>query len=96
MRMPAAFDPFGADFSAMTADERLFVKAVLHEAFVAVDEEGTEAAAATAVVAVRASATIRPAPVVFTVDRPFLFIVHDVATATPLFVGRVSDPTARS
>ena len=69
---------------------------MLHEAFVAVDEEGTEAAAATAVVMQRAGAMPQP-PVPFVVDRPFLFAIHEVATGTPLFlaplfVGRVSDP----
>ncbi len=88
--MPTAFDPGQADFSAMTADERLCIKAVVHEAFVAVDEEGTEASAATAVVIVRLS---MPLPVVITVDRPFLFVIHDVETATPVFIGRVTDPT---
>ncbi|WP_193611446.1 serpin family protein [Nocardioides lijunqiniae] len=82
-----------ADLSAMTTDERVAVDEVLHEAFVAVDEDGTEAAAATAVV-VRATSLVpsRPrTPVVL--DRPFLFVVHDAELRAPLFVGRVSDPT---
>jgi serpin B len=88
--MKLAFDPANADLSGMTAEERLFVQAVLHEVFIAVDEEGTEAAAATAVVA---GATAMPPTIDVTVDRPFLFVIHDVQHSTPLFVGRVMDPS---
>jgi serpin B len=90
--MRAAFDERAADFRGMTRQERLCVSTVLHEAFIAVDEKGTEAAAATAVVMRTVSAPILEHEVV--VDRPFLFVVHDVAHLTPLFVGRVTDPTA--
>jgi serpin B len=90
--MPTAFDDT-ADFSGMTTQEKLLISAVLHEAFIAVDETGTEAAAATAVVMGAVSAG--PTPVSVVVDRPFLFVIHDLATATPLFVGRVTDPTAQ-
>jgi serine protease inhibitor len=89
--MPTAFTP-SADFSAMTRDEALQIAAVVHEAFIAVDEEGTEATAATAVVMTLSSA--RRPEVHLTVDRPFLFVLHDTATGTPLFIGRVSDPSA--
>lgn len=88
--MPTAFDPERADFGAMTRQEQLFIAAVLHEGFIAVDEEGTEAAAATAVVMDTTSVPVYREVVV---DRPFLFVVHDVEHLTPLFVGRVSDPT---
>ena len=88
--MPTAFTD-EADFSGLTVDEPLKISEVLHEAFVAVDEEGTEAAAATAVVMQRAGGMPEP-PVPFVVDRPFLFVIHEVATGTPLFVGRVEDP----
>lgn len=88
--MPTAFDPSSADFSGMTREEQLYISAVLHEAYIAVDEQGTEAAAATAVVAIALSA--EPPPPEFRVDRPFLFVLHDVETATPLFIGRVMDP----
>jgi len=88
--MPTAFDPVKADFLPMTADDtQLYISAVLHEAFIAVDEEGTEAAAATAVVMRETSA---PQYVPFHVDRPFLFVIHDVEHGTPLFLGRVADP----
>jgi len=89
--MPTAFDPTSADFSAMTAQEQLFISAVLHQGYIAVDEEGTEAAAATAVVM---GLTSMPVTVPFTVDRPFLYVVHDTAHGTPLFLGRVTDPGA--
>ncbi len=83
--------PFGnADFSGMTEDEDLFISDVLHEVFIAVDEDGTEAAAVT-VVGMRATGA--PAdPVALVVDRPFLFVIHDVQHGTPLFVGRVANP----
>jgi serpin B len=88
--MPLAFSD-AADFSGMTHDEPLAIAAVLHEAFVAVDENGTEAAAATAVVMGTTSGRLEPE--VVTVDRPFLFVIHDVQDDTPLFVGRVDDPS---
>ena len=88
--MPIAFDPYRADFTGMTTDEQLYISHVLHQAFIAVDEEGTEAAAATAVVMTDMS---MPLATVLNVDRPFLFVIHDIDTATPLFIGRVSDPT---
>jgi serpin B len=88
--MPTAFDELLADFSGMTREERLFIKAVLHQTFIAVDEQGTEAAAATAVVSQAVSA---PQFVPFTADRPFLFAIHDIQHGTPLFLGRVADPS---
>jgi serpin B len=89
--MPTAFTG-RADFTGMAREEPLEIAAVMHEAFIAVDEQGTEAAAATAVVMNLASA--RLSTVQLTVDRPFLFVLHDTATGTPLFIGRVSDPSA--
>ncbi|CAN5608490.1 serpin family protein [soil metagenome] len=86
-----AFDPDSADFSAMTTEEQLFVAAVLHEVYIAVDEEGTEAAAATAVMLGATSAPVEPLELV--ADRPFLFVIHDVEHGTPLFLGRVLDPS---
>jgi serpin B len=93
--MPSAFDPTLADFSAMTTDEKLYVSAVLHQAFIAVDEKGTEAAAATAVVMQAGSAPTIP-PVVLNADHAFMFVINDIETATPLFIGRVDDPAASS
>lgn len=89
--MTLAFDPLRADFSGMTTDTSLFVKDVLHQTFVAVDEQGTEAAAATAVVMDATSGVFAPETVVL--DRPFLFAIHDVAHGTPLSVVRVADPS---
>jgi serpin B len=88
--MPTAFTE-RADLGGMGGDQPLKIDAVLHEAFVAVDEAGTEAAAATAATAVLLSFMPSPPPLV--VDRPFLYVIHDLPTRTPLFVGRVLDPT---
>ena len=90
--MPLAFDPQLADFSGITADERLYISAVVHQANISVDEKGTEAAAATAV-AMAASAM--PADsVTLRLDRPFLFAVRDAPTGAILFLGQVTDPGA--
>jgi serpin B len=89
--MPTAFSG-AADFSGMTTTEPLRIGAVEHEAYVAVDEHGAEAAAGTGV-AMEATAGIA-AGLQVVVDRPFLFAVHDVATGTPLFLGQVLDPAA--
>jgi serpin B len=91
MGMATAFDERKADLSGMTQEERLFIAAVVHEAFVAVDEAGTEAAAATAVGVSASSA--RPTPQSMTVDRPFLFLIRDRPTGEVLFLGRVVDPS---
>ncbi len=91
MGMPDAFTD-AADFSGMTGDRGLFISDVIHQAFVAVDEAGTEAAAATAVVMVEMSMPEEPIPV--TVDRPFIFLIRDIETGAILFVGRVVNPLA--
>jgi serpin B len=91
--MPTAFTD-GADFTGMTHDQDLEIKDALHQGFIAVDEHGTEAAAATAVVMRTLSAQIAREPYVVHADRPFLFVVYDVATRLPLFLGRVADPAA--
>ncbi|MCI0498516.1 MAG: serpin family protein [Planctomycetales bacterium] len=91
MGMPDAFEPGSADFSGMTGTKDLFISAVLHKAFVEVNEEGTEAAAATGVAI---AATAMPlAPPVFRADHPFVFIIKDKTCGSILFVGRVADPT---
>jgi serpin B len=90
MGMPAAFGMGpAADFSGMDGTQALQISDVVHKAFVAVDEEGTEAAAATAVVMAE-SAMMEE--VQMTVDRPFIFLIRDNPTGTILFVGRVMDP----
>jgi serpin B len=81
-----------ADFSGMTGNRELFISEVLHKAFVSVDEAGTEAAAATAVVMKESAAPAEPIEV--TLDHPFLFLIRDVQTGTILFLGRVVDPSA--
>jgi serpin B len=88
--MSNAFSPPLADFSRMTSDEQLFIEFVVHQTFVAVDEDGTEAAAATAV-GMADSAVLQSHTLVL--DRPFLYVIHDTAHGTPLFVGRVADPS---
>jgi len=90
MGMPAAFSG-AADFSGMTGTRDLYIREVLHKAFVSVDEAGTEAAAATAVVMEEEA----PEPLVeVTVDRPFIFLIRDIETGAILFVGRVLNPGA--
>ena len=91
MGMPAAFSG-GADFSGMTGNRELFISDVVHKAFVCVDEAGTEAAAATAVIVTMMAPP--GAPVEVTVDRPFIFLIRDIETDTILFVGSVVDPSA--
>jgi len=90
MGMPVAFSA-DADFSGMTGNRDLAIDDILHKAFVSVDEAGTEAAAATAVIM---TLTAVPAPpVVVTVDRPFIFLIRDIETGTILFIGRVVNPS---
>jgi serpin B len=90
MGMRAAFG-MGADFSGMDSTPMLFIGDVLHQAFVSVDEAGTEAAAATAVeVGLKG---FPEEPVTVTVDRPFLFAIRDIETGTILFLGRCTNPT---
>jgi serpin B len=89
MGMPIAFSG-EADFSGMTGNPELAISDVLHKAFVAVDEAGTEAAAATAVI-MKLTAVPEP-PVEVTIDRPFIFLIRDIETGAILFVGRVMNP----
>jgi serpin B len=91
--MRAAFEK--ADFSGMhTGGEQLDITAVIHKAFVDVNEEGTEAAGATGVVVGLTSAAPPPAPKYFRADRPFLFLIRDHKTGSVLFLGRVENPRA--
>jgi serpin B len=97
MGMGDAFGP-GADFSKMSAKYPLKISVVRHKAFIELQEEGTEAAAATAVAMVPLAASpgpfMEPPPrVVFRADHPFLFSIVDQRTGSLLFVGRISDPT---
>jgi serpin B len=79
-----------ADFGGMTGQRDLFVSDVYHKAFVAVDEEGTEAAAATAVVMELTAAPTQPVEV--KVDHPFMFLIRDIETGAILFLGHVVNP----
>jgi serine protease inhibitor len=92
MGMPLAFDPDRADFSGITTQEQLYISAVVHQANISVDERGTEASAATAVVMTASMAPSRQ--VTLHVDRPFIFAVRDTNTGAILFLGRTVDPSA--
>jgi serpin B len=90
--MVDAFSDTRADFSGMDGKPGwLYLSAVLHKAFVEVNEEGTEAAAATAVV-MRVKSMSKPFPE-FRADHPFLFLIQEEETGTLLFMGRLADPT---
>jgi serpin B len=89
--MEAAFNPTEADLSGINGGRDLFVSTVLHKAFVDVNEEGTEAAAATGVAVVKLDVVI---PRKFPVDHPFLFLIRDNLTGSLLFLGRIVDPRA--
>jgi serpin B len=90
MGMPLAFDDKQADLSGIDGRRDLFIRDVVHKAFVAVDEAGTEAAASTAVI-IAPTAMLMP-DVELTIDRPFFFVIRDVPTGSILFVGRMVDP----
>lgn len=81
-----------ADFSAITADEALKISDVIHKTFLAIDEEGTEAAAVTAIDMVATSAPIGPPPppIEFKADHPFFIVLHHKPTGARLFLGRVA------
>jgi serpin B len=89
MGMSMAFDPGLADFSGITDVENLYIQGIVHKAVVAVDEEGTEAAAAGAVVMGTTSMTES-----MVVDSPFVFLIRDLGTGSILFMGRVMNPNA--
>ena len=83
-----------ADFSGMTGNKDLFISAVVHKAYVDVNEEGTEAAAATGV-AMKSTSVGKP-PAVFRADHPFIFLIHDNQTGSILFLGRVANPASQN
>ncbi len=98
--MPIAFDKSKADFSGMinakSPADRLFISKVFHKAFVKLDEKGTEAAAASAVV-MSGPGGVAPSapPSAFKADHPFLFLLRHVKSGAVLFMGRVSDPSKK-
>lgn len=94
MGMPTAFIT-GADFSGMDGTRNLFISAVFHKAWGEVNEEGTEAAASTAVTIKRSAIIREPAPPpVFRADHPFLFFIRDTRSGSLLFVGRLANPAS--
>jgi serpin B len=97
--LSAAFDRGRADFTGIADPpdprDRLFISEVFHKAFVRTDEKGTEAAAATALVAAGAGLAMPSRPVPFVADHPFLFLIRDNASGLVLFMGRVADPSTK-
>jgi serpin B len=93
MGMPDAFSG-KADFSGMTGNRDLFISAVVHKAYVDVNEEGTEAAAATGVTMKLTS--IGAPPAVFRADHPFIFLIRDNQTDSILFLGRLANPASQN
>ena len=92
MGMVDAFTPEKADFSGMS-DRALFVDWVIHQAFVEVNEEGTEAAGVTAMVSTAArDRPSPPPPPEFCADHPFLFLIQSTGDGSVLFLGRITDP----
>ena len=92
--MPTAFTG-AADFSGMDGQKDLQISQVIHQAFIDVNEEGTEAAAATAVI-MKTTAIYNPKPIPeFRADHPFVFLIQDNLTGDILFMGKVMDPTAK-
>ena len=99
MGVTAAVDPLKADFSGITSPSSMFIAKVIHQANIDVDEKGTEAAAATAVIGETTGGCGGPSPartITLRLDRPFLFVLRDVRTGAILFMGRVLDPSTRS
>lgn len=90
--MDLAFDPAAADFSGINPDEQLFISAVEHRTFIEVNEQGTEAAAATSVGISVTSAPIDP-PFQMVCDRPFFYAIQDNETGAILFMGAIQNPT---
>lgn len=93
MGMKDAFSLPPADFSRMTGNKDLFISAILHKAFVEVNEEGTEAAAATAVV--MTTTAMPKQPPTFKADRPFIFMIRDNKSGSILFMGKVCNPSEK-
>jgi serpin B len=78
----------GSDFTGITTAENIWIGDVIHKAIISVDEEGTEAAAATAIIMPSSA----PDPLTMTLNRPFIFMIRENVTGTILFAGRVLDP----
>lgn len=92
--MDDAFNPSSADFSNINQDNSIFVSEVLHDCVVKVDEEGTEAAALTAIMLEATSMPIVPETVTeFHIDKPFIFVIQDNSSDMMLFIGEIQDPS---
>lgn len=91
----SAFEPGGADFSGINGSRNLFIGTAVHQAFIEVDEGGTEAAASTAVSMVRTAMPLESTPLEFFVDRPFVFFIRDELARSILFLGRVDNPSKK-
>jgi len=89
--MENAFKAETADFSGITDEEELFITDVLHKATITIDEKGTEAAAATAVI-VGITSAMPGEPIPLVIDRPFIFLIQHQPTGAILFMGRVTQP----
>jgi serpin B len=92
MGLRDAFSPKDADFSGASSAGPLFIGAVLHKAFVEVNEKGTEAGAATGALLAKGGKGEEPPPV-FRADHPFIFLIRDMRSGSILFLGRVMNPT---
>ncbi|RLF46296.1 MAG: serpin family protein, partial [Thermoplasmata archaeon] len=91
--MPTAFSD-NADFSGINGNKDLFISKVLHKAFIEVNEEGTEAAAATAVIMpLKYGGGSSSSKIIFDCNHPFLFVIYHKETNTILFMGNVNDPS---
>jgi serpin B len=93
--MPSAFEPNFADFSGMTGLRDLYISKVVHKAFIDVNEEGTEAAAATAVIMAKNAIDGENGRVVFDADHPFLYLIRHKETGTILFMGAFDSPSSQ-
>ncbi|MCE5201784.1 MAG: serpin family protein [Synergistaceae bacterium] len=92
MGMPSAFSPDKADFSGMNGKYNMYIGSVIHKAFIEVGEEGTEAAAATAVIMMKTSLQPHGETIIFRADRPFIFMIRDNRSGAILFIGRYAKP----
>lgn len=93
MGMTSAFNAKGADFSGMNGKKNLYIGAAVHKTFLEVGEDGTEAAAATAVIMTKTSAMHDPEKTIeFKADRPFIYVIRDNQTGAILFIGRYTKP----
>ena len=94
MGMPQAFTG-SANFSGMTGKPDFTISAAIHKAYIDVNEQGTEAAAATSIIMMATAMRVpfpEPPPIVFRADHPFLFLIRDIDTGAILFMGRVDNP----